>query len=264
MEWLLAASAIAGLIRAGANAWGAVEKQKAKKQELKDSRDQLYAYYNNGEDGGAEGYYRKWANAEVADKNEQIQTQINQTAAAQEISRKQAGQNIAAQDIIANAQIAELQVQAKEAEGSAIQSAATSGFRGSADLTGTIGAAVRRTRSAGARTIEQAQLQARASRMQSYQSALNNYTSAEMQKALYSQQQQMNERALTRTLEQLEKEYYYKDESLKADQEFLDKYGWLSYLGVGFDFLGSAADYGSQAYTHIKNATTPKATTSAS
>ena len=259
MEWLLAASAIAGLFSAGANALGAVEKQKAKKQELKDSRDQLYAYYNNGEDGGAEGYYRRWAKAEVADKNEQIQTQIEQTSAAQEMARKQAGQNIAAQDIIANAQIAELQVQASEAQGSAIQSAATSGFRGSADLSGTIGAAVRRTNSAGARAIEQSRLQARANRMQSFQSALNNYTSAEMQKALYSQQQQMNERALTRTLEQLDKEYYYKDASLKADQAFLDKWGWLSYLGVGMDFLGSGIDYGTQAYTHIKNATTPGA-----
>ena len=214
----------------------------AKKEELKTARKNLKTVYDENV---------SHAKDRTAVQNAYIQTQITQTAAAQEMARKQAGSNIASQDLIYNAQIAELQVQTKQQEGSAIQGAATSGFRGSSDLSGTIGAAVRETNRAGSRAIEQAQLQARANRMQSYQSALNNYTSAEMQKALYSQQQQMNQKELTRTLESLKTEFDQKEAMYKADLDTQEdwKYKTLRYLGVGLDLTSTGIDATSKIYS---------------
>lgn len=241
-EAIAIASAVAGLTKAVVGGIGRVRQIDAKKEELKNARDNLTKVYNQTV---------RHAEEETADRNAVIQTQIEQTGAAQEMARKQAGSNIAAQDLIYNAQIAQLQVQASQQEGSAVQGAATSGFRGREDLSGTIGAAVRETKRSSNRSVEQAKLQARANRMQSYQSALDNYTSAEQQKALYAQQQKMNQRTLTRNLEAYRTDYGYKKGLYDKDIEYMDskEYKWLTGLGIGADLLSAGVD----AYTSYKD-----------
>lgn len=242
MSLLAIAGAAATLIGAGVKAWGRLSEIDAKKKELEDARNQLTTVYNQSV---------RQAKEETADRNAIIQTQIRQTEAAQETARKQSGASIAAQDVIYNAQIAEQQVLVSQRQGSAIQSAATSGFRGSENLSGSIGAAVRETTRSGDRAVEQARLQARAVRMQSYNSALNNYTSAEYQKELYAQQQKLNEKALTRTLEVYETEYEYKKGLYDQDIEYMDsaEYKWLTGLGIGADLVSA----GVSAYTDYKD-----------
>lgn len=235
MEMLGIIGAIAGFAKGVVNFIGAEEERVSKFNELDRKRTELRKYYNQNVSQAKE---------ETADKNAYLQTEMNQTAAAQETARKQAGQNIAAQGILYNAQIAELQVQVSEAQGSAIQSAAVSGFRGSSDLGGSIGTGLRQASRAGERAIQQAQVQARASRMQSYQSALNNYTSAEYQKALYAQQMTMNERTLKRTLDSFDLEYELTDDAYLRDQETLGstKYKLLNFFGAGLDLVSSSID----------------------
>ena len=247
MAVLEIAGAVLGLAKGFVNAIGAEEVRVAKFNELDRKRTELRQVYNQNVAHAKES---------VADRNAYIQTEITQTAAAQETARKQAGQSIAAQALIANAEIAELQVQAGQQEGSAIQAAATSGFRGNADLSGTIGAAARATRSAGARALRQAQLQAKANIMQSYNTALNNYTNAEYQKALYAQQQTQNERELARTLKELDLEYKQKDEAYERDQETMQstKYKILNYLGIGLDLASTGIDTRSTVYKAAREA----------
>ena len=215
--------AIAGAV---SNVIGSVISNEQKIKELEDSRSQLKQVYEE-----TQTRYRE----ETRDRNEYIQTQISQTAATQEQSLKQASSSMAVQNQLLAAQMAEIRIQGSQQEGQAVQAAAVSGFRG--DMGGSLGAGTRETNRAISRAIMQANLKAKLNREQSYYQAVNNYTNADYQKALYAQQQRMNENELQRNLAALKTDYDYKD--VQSWKEYDYRTGWgrfWSYLGVGVDF----------------------------
>ena len=238
---LAIASAVAGLVGAGVRAYGTYKKNEAKRQELTDAKNQLTKVYNE---------QVTQAKARTKEKNDIIDTQIKQTQAAQETAVKQSSTGIAMQDVLYSAQIADLQIQASQGEGSAVQAAAVSGFRGDAELGGSIGSGVRSTSRAAARAISQAQLQARANRLQSYNAARNSYTSAEDQKELYRLQQDYNNNELQRNLDSLQTDYDYQYTQLDDELTYMNssEFKLLTGLGIGADLLGSAADAGTKVY----------------
>lgn len=228
--------AVAGLVQAGAKIWKNVNQYDEDLKELGKAKDNLTDLHD------LQVGNLKEANE---DRNKQIDTQIAQTSAIQEQSVKQASSSIAVQNQLLAAQMAEIRIQGSQQEGQAIQNAAVSGFRG--DMEGSLGAATRETNRAVSRAIKQAGLQANLNRMQSYNQALNQYTSAEYQKALYVEQQQMNTRAYLRTKAEMDKQYLQRytdlDEAKKAMEE--PGYKWMYYLGVGADVMGDLTNSGS-------------------
>ena len=216
--------AIAGAV---SNVIGNVISNEQKITELDEYKSQLEKVYNETK--------TQYEDA-TRDRNEYIQKQITQTAAIQEQSVKQASSSIAVQNQLLAAQMAEIRIQGSQQEGQAIQAAAVSGFRG--DMEGSLGAKTRKTNRAISRAVKQAGLQARLNREQSYNQAVNNYTSAEYQKALYAEQQRMNENELQRNLKSLKTDYDYKHDQVQKEYDFRSSwYGrTLTYLGIGLDF----------------------------
>ena len=232
--------AVAGLLQAGANIWKNVNQYNEDLEEIGKSKDNLKSTYD---------LQVKNLREANKDRNAQLDTQIAQTTAIQQQSLKQASSNIAVQNQLMAAQMAELRIQGSQQEGQAVQNAAVSGFRG--DMEGSLGAATRETNRAVSRAIKQAGLQANLNRMQSYNQAVNNYTSADYQKALYVEQQKMNTRQYVRTKRELTEEYNQKMTALTDAETTMNSkgYKWLYYLGVGADVLGDLTNSGSTVMT---------------
>lgn len=227
--------AVAGLVSAGAKIWKNVNQYDEDLKELGKAKDNLTDLHN------LQAGNLKEANE---DRNRQLDTQIKQTAAIQEQSVKQASSSIAVQNQLMAAQMAEIQIQGSQTEGAAVQAAATTGFRG--DLEGSLGAGVRETSRSVSRAIRQAGLQSRLNRMSSYNQAVNQYTSAEYQKALYAEQQSRNTRAYLRTKAELDKEFEQRYKDLDDAEKTMNSagYKWMYYLGVGADVMGDVTNSG--------------------
>ena len=126
------------------------------------------------------------------------------------------------------AQIATLEVENEKAVGTANSAAASSGFRG----TGTSKNIVDNAKSSGADIIKQAKMQASLSNAQTYNQAVNNYTSANQQEAAYQRRIAETEDTLDRTLasldlaqDQAEENYTREGGYLTSDIDYMNTEG---------------------------------------
>lgn len=154
----------------------------------------------------------KQAKESAADTIGSYNANIADVTTSRDIALKQGAGTIEQQNAIYNEQLAEVQIAASEAQGQNIQSASMSGFRNS----GSTMNATTRSDLAYGRSLKQTEAQRTLSLNQSYQSALNSYTSANMQISGYKRQIQYAQNELSRNLESYDLQYKQNMNSLNT------------------------------------------------
>lgn len=204
------------------------------------------------------------AKAKSKESVEQLQANIADTKLARNINAGAAAKNVAMQEQIQSQQIAQLQVEAREAEGSAVQSVATSGVRLMTDSEGNVmNAGVYRTRQQAKRSLALAEAQRDLSRFQSVESARENYLNANMQIASYNKKIQYTRNELDRTLTLYRNEYKQAKAEYDEDIRYMENEGKTALIlgGIGNILSGgmSGAAQGMNIYrqgdTYIWNRT---------
>lgn len=140
------------------------------------------------------------AKARTADQKDELSLLSKQTLENRDLALDQTGKAGRMQSEIGAMQLATLAIQSKMEEGAATQQAATSGFRGTGSALNTIEV----VKLASEMATEQAMMQNKLNRYQTYASAVGTYTSATQQSEAYERQIDMNERELDRQLAQMD------------------------------------------------------------
>ena len=251
--------AIAGGVLGLAKGWGNARARKAefedKKQDLERQEEALDDNYSQAK----ESY--NLATDQTKAVAEATKTEYNlladETEANRDTTLEQTSTTGSAQSHINAMQLATLSVQAEQAEGSANQAVATSGFRTS----GTAGNLVANAKSSNADTISQAKMQAKLADSQTFNQAVNNYTSANQQIAAYQRkveqtesQLQMDLDSLDLQMEQTTENYNREGGYLTDDIDYMesDKAKNALWWAQAGDIVGGAFDGAASIYSSFK------------
>lgn len=196
--------------------FGNQKKMEEANRQIQQARNNLKESYDLAKKQSEESYNLQ---------KDQLEATLNQNVAiTRENQARGLGQNsesIATKDALQTAQIATIQVEASQAEGAALQSVATSGFRATGSAMNVVSEANRK----GNDAISQALLQRSFSIKQSYNDALNAYIGADQQVAQY--QLEYNQRNASLDLsyrqnqEQMDMDFRHRDQEL-ASQRYTD------------------------------------------
>ena len=169
-----------------------------KKQELERAQKALNDDYSQAQ--ASYNLSTAQTKAQAQETKKEYNLLADETLANRDTVLDQTATTGSAQSHINAMQLATLAVQAEQAEGSANQAVATSGFRNS----GTAGNLVSNAKSSNADTISQAKMQAKLADSKTFNQAVNNYTSANQQIAAYQRKVEQTESQLQRDLDSLD------------------------------------------------------------
>lgn len=218
-----------GAVKGGFNAIASNIQYDEKLKALNQKRSDLLADYNQSV---------AHANASANESITNLNANIMNTRFGRDMSLGTSARSIADQQTIAGMQIAELQVQAREAQGSAIQSVATSGVRRMTDSEGNVmNAPVFRTDRANERSLALERAKNSLSLGQSINQARASYIDSTMNIDAYKRQIQFTQNELARTLEKYELSFTQQNRDLTRDIDYMNGTGrrlqnWANFFGV--------------------------------
>lgn len=248
---LLTLGAVGGMVKGIANSIASDQEYNDKITELGQKKTDLETARSNATDM----YNLNVANArgKAQDTIDSLTSTIGDVATSRDLSLRQGAGSLVQQQAILREQTAELQVSASDAQGSAIQANAVSGFRNTGSATNA------RVKSdiLYSRAIAKSEAQRKLSLDQGYISAFNGYTNANMQISGYQRQIQYTRNELERTLGSYELNYRQtlddidvQKKRVQDDLDYANGFGrFLHNTSMFLDMASSTISGGTRAYS---------------